>query len=221
MRRLLSVSTTNPDVGNRLKGALADIVRTEQKYEIAIETAFGGAMQNIVTATSDDARYLIEYLKRTNGGIVTFLPVSSMRPRPDTREIQRAVSERGAMGLATELVQYDEYYYNVISNLLGNTLICDTIANANTIAMTGGSRRKESGSLLSNERKIQECKENILRKQKYIEKLKAAIADSEKEREKAEAELQKLRDKYQSSLSEQAALEQRESALEEQIRNAE
>ena len=243
VRRLLSVSKTNPDVGNRLKGALADIVRTEQKYEIAIETAFGGAMQNVVTATSDDARYLIEYLKRTNGGIVTFLPVSSMRPRPDTREIQRAVSERGAMGLATELVQYDEYYYNVISNLLGNTLICDTIANANTIAkkygnsfkivtldgdivqtsgaMTGGSRRKESGSLLSNERKIQECKENILRKQKYIEKLKAAIADSEKEREKAEAELQKLRDRYQSSLSEQAALEQRESALEEQIRNAE
>lgn len=95
VRRLLSVSKTNPDVGNRVKGALADIIRTEQKYETAIETAFGGAMQNVVTATSDDARYLIEYLKRTNGGVVTFLPVSSMRPKPDTREIQRALSERG------------------------------------------------------------------------------------------------------------------------------
>lgn len=243
VRRLLSVAKTNPDVGNRLKGALADIVRTEQKYEVAIETAFGGAMQNVVTATSDDARYLIEYLKRTNGGVVTFLPVSSMRPKPDTREIQRALNEKGAMGLATELVQYDEYYYNVISNLLGNTLICDNIFNANTIAkkygnsfkivtldgdivmtsgaMTGGSRRKDSGSLLSNERKIQECKENILRKQKYIEKLKAAIAESEKEREKAEEEVEKLRAKYQSSLSEQAALEQREAALLQQIQDAE
>ena len=243
VRRLLSVSKTNPDVGNRVKGALADIIRTEQKYETAIETAFGGAMQNVVTATSDDARYLIEYLKRTNGGVVTFLPVSSMRPKPDTREIQRALSEKGALGLATELVQYDEYYYNVISNLLGNTLICDNIFNANTIAkkygnsfkivtldgdivmtsgaMTGGSRRKDAGSLLSNERKIQECKENILRKQKYIEKLKVAIAESEKAREKAEEEVEKLRAKYQSSLSEQAALEQREAALGQQIENAE
>ena len=243
VRRLLSVSKTNPDVGNRVKGALADIIRTEQKYETAIETAFGGAMQNVVTATSDDARYLIEYLKRTNGGVVTFLPVSSMRPKPDTREIQRALNEKGALGLATELVQYDEYYYNVISNLLGNTLICDNIFNANTIAkkygnsfkivtldgdivmtsgaMTGGSRRKDAGSLLSNERKIQECKENILRKQKYIEKLKVAIAESEKAREKAEEEVEKLRAKYQSSLSEQAALEQREAALGQQIENAE
>lgn len=243
VRRLLSVAKTNPDVGNRVKGALADIVRTEQKYETAIETAFGGAMQNVVTATSDDARYLIEYLKRTNGGIVTFLPVSSMRPKPDTREIQRAMNEKGAMGLATELVQYDDYYYNVISNLLGNTLICDNIFNANAIAkkygnsfkivtldgdivmtsgaMTGGSRRKDAGSLLSNERKIQECKENIVRKQKYIEKLKAAIAESEEARKEAEEEVEKLRAKYQSANTETAALQQREEALLQQIAEAE
>ena len=243
VRRLLSVAKTNPDVGNRVKGALADIIRTDQKYETAVETALGGAMQNVVTASSDDARYLIEYLKRTNGGVVTFLPVSSMRPKPDTREIQRALNEKGAMGLATELVQYDDYYYNVISNLLGNTLICDNIFNANTIAkkygnsfkivtldgdivmtsgaMTGGSRRKEAGSLLSNERKIQECKENIARKQKYIEKLKAAIAESEKERKNAEEEVEKLRAKYQSSISELAALQQREAAVLQQIEEAE
>ncbi len=243
VRRLLSVAKTNPDVGNRVKGALADILRTEQKYETAVETALGGAMQNVVTASSDDARYLIEYLKRTNGGVVTFLPVSSMRPKPDTREIQRALNEKGAMGLATELVQYDDYYYNVISNLLGNTLICDNIFNANTIAkkygnsfkivtldgdivmtsgaMTGGSRRKDAGSLLSNERKIQECKENIARKQKYIEKLKTAIAESEEARRNAEEEVEKLRAKYQSSISELAALQQREAAVLQQIEEAE
>lgn len=242
VRRLLSVAKTNPDVGNRVKGALADIVRTEQKYETAVETAFGGAMQNVVTASSDDARWLIEYLKRTNGGIVTFLPVISMRARPDTREIQRALNEKGALGLATELVQYDDYYYNVISNLLGNTLICDNIFNANAIAkkygnsfkivtldgdtvmtsgaMTGGSRRKDAGSLLSNERKIQECRENIARKQKYIEKLKSAIAESEAARKEAEEEVEALRAKYQSAGTEQAALEQREQALLQQIAEA-
>ena len=243
VRRLLSVSKTNPDLSKRIHGSLADVVTTEQKYERAIETAFGGAMQNIVTPTADDARYLIEYLKRTGGGVVTFLPVASMRPRPDSREIRRALDERGAMGLATELVKYDDYYYNVVSNLLGNTLVCDTIANATTIAkkygnlfkivtldgdtvstsgaMTGGSRGRETGSLLSGERRIQECKENIARKQKYIEKLKAAIAESEKARAEAEAAVDALREKYQGANSEIAGLLQRESAILAQITETE
>ncbi|MBQ8283890.1 MAG: chromosome segregation protein SMC [Clostridia bacterium] len=243
VRRLLSLSKTNQDLGKHLHGALADIVSTDQRYEKAIETAFGGAMQNIVTPTADDARYLIEYLKRSNGGIVTFLPVSNMRPRPDSREIQRALDERGAMGLATQLVKYDDYYYNVISNLLGNTLICDTIANATAIAkkygnlfkivtldgdivstsgaMTGGSSGKNSGSLLSNERKIQECQENIVRKQKYIEKLKVMIAQHERERKAAEEAVEQLREKYQGATSEIAGLTQRETALTQQIAEAE
>ena len=243
VRRLLSVANTNPELSKHMHGALADIVTTDQRYEMAIETAISGAMQNVVTPTADDARYLIEYLKRTNGGVVTFLPVTSMRPRPDSREIQRALSERGAMGLATELVKYDDYYYNVVSNLLGNTLICDNIANATTIAkkygnlfkivtldgdlvatsgsMSGGSRRKDSGSLLSNERKIQECKDNIARKQKYIEKLKQAIAESERAKEEAEAAVEKLREKYQGANSEIAGLMQRENALTQQLAEAE
>ena len=243
VRRLLSVAKTNGDISKHLHGALADVVSTEQRYEKAIETAFGGAMQNVVTATADDARYLIEYLKRTNGGVVTFLPVASMRARPDSREIRRALDERGAMGLATELVKYDEYYYNVISNLLGNTLICDNIANATAIAkkygnmfkivtldgdtvstsgaMTGGSTRRDSASFLSNERKIQECKENILRKQKYIEKLKTAIAESEKAKKEAEAAIDALSAKYQGANSEIAGLMQRETALTQQIVEAE
>ena len=242
VRRLLSIAKTNPDIKRHLHGALADVVSTDQKYEKAIETAFGGAMQNIVTATADDARYLIEYLKRTNGGVVTFLPVASMRPRPDSREIQRALDERGAMGLATELVQYDDYYYNVVSNLLGNTLICDNIANATAIAkkygnlfkivtldgdtvstsgaMTGGSTRRDSGSLLSNERKIQECKENILRKEKYIEKLKVMIAQHERARQEAEDAVEALREKYQGAVSEIVGLTQRETALTQQIAEA-
>ncbi len=243
VRRLLSIAKTNTDISKHLHGALADIISTEQRYETAIETAVAGAMQNIVTPTADDAKYLIEYLKRANMGVVTFFPVKNMRPRPDSREIQRALSERGAMGLATELVKYDDYYYNVVSNLLGNTLICDNIANATAIAkkygnlfkivtldgdiiatsgsMTGGSRRKETGSLLSHERKIQECKENIAKKEKLAEKLKIAIANSEKEKAELEAEVEELREKYQGANSEIAGLTQREAALSGQISEAE
>ena len=243
VRRLLSIAKTNTDISKHMHGALADIVSTDQRYETAIETAISGAMQNVVTPTADDAKYLIEYLKRTNGGVVTFLPVASMRPRPDSREIRRALDERGAMGLATELVKYEDYYYNVVSNLLGNTLICDNIANATAIAkkygnlfkivtldgdivatsgsMTGGSRRRDTGSLLSNERKIQECKDNIAKKQKYIEKLKTAIAESVRLKEEAEAAVEALREKYQGANSEIAGLMQRETALTQQIAEAE
>lgn len=235
VRRLLSVAKTNPEVGSHVKGTIADIIHTDQKYELAFEVALGAATQNVVTPTQDDARILIEYLKRTGGGVVTFLPVTGMKPRPDSREAQRATSEKGAIGLATDLIRYEEYYYNVVTNLLGNTLICDTVYNATAIAkkygntfrivtldgdivstsgaMTGGSRQQKGASVLAGERKIEECRENILKKQKYLEKLKIAIAESEKGKEEAEAAVNALRAKYQGSLNELAVLSQREISL--------
>lgn len=242
VRRLLSVAKTNAEVGSHIKGTIADIIHTEQKYEQAFEVALGAATQNIVTPTQDDARILIEYLKRTGGGVVTFLPVSGMKPRPDSREAQRATAEKGAIGLATELVRYDDYYYNVVSNLLGNTLICDTVYNATAIAkkygntfrivtldgdivstsgaMTGGSRQQKSAGILSGERKIDECRENIAKKQKYLEKLKSAIKESERGKEEAEAAVNALRAKYQDSLNELAVLTQREATLSAETENA-
>ena len=235
VRRLLLVAKTNPDVGKRICGAVADILKTEQKYETAIETALAGAMQNVVVPTMDDGRWLIEYLIRTSGGKVTFFPVDGMKPRPDTREIQRALSERGVVGLATQIVKYDEYYYNVVSNLLGNTLVCDNIANATTIAkkygssfkivtldgnqistsgaMTGGSQDRGKSGFLSHERRIQECKDEIARKQKYIAKIEMTIRASEQAKADAEEELETLRAKYQGANAEIASLTQREASL--------
>ena len=239
VRRLQLDAQHNPEIGRRIKGAIADIVSTDKKYEVAIETTFGAAMQNLVTATADDAKYLIEYLKRTNGGIVTFLPVESMRPRPDTREVERALSENGALGLANDLVRYDDYYANVIKNLLGNTLICDTIANATLIAkryprafrivtldgdniatsgaMTGGSRRKDSGNLLAGERHIKECEEGIARKKAAAEKLKRALESCEKELADARAAQEAFRVKVQEETKNFAVLAQKEITLEGMI----
>ena len=243
VRRLLSIAKTNSDLSKRIHGAVADIINTDQKYEMAISTVLGGAVHNLIVPTSSEGQYLIEYLRRTRGGTVTFLPVKNMRPRPASREAQRALSDRGALGLATDLVKYDEYYYNVISNLLGNTLVCDNIANARAIgdkygnafrivtldgdiistsgSMTGGSRSKGSSELLSHERKIQECKENIAKKELYVEKLLKTIASSEKEKAALEKELEEIREKHQDANSEIAALMQRETALTQQIAEAE
>ena len=235
VRRLQLDAQHNPELNKRIRGSIADLVSTDKKYEVAIETAFGAAMQNLVTATPDDARYLIEYLKRTNGGMVTFLPVEGMRPRQDTREVERALSEQGAVGLANDLVRYDEYYSNVVKNLLGNTLICDTIANATRIsklyprmfrivtldgdniatsgAMTGGSHKKDSGNLLAGERHIKECEEGIARKKAAAEKLRKALAECEKDLEEAQANREKFRIKVQEETANFAVLSQKEATL--------
>ena len=235
VRRLQLDAKKNPDLSKRIIGAIADIVTTEKKYEVAIETAFGQAMQNLVVEKAEDGRWLIEYLKRTGGGIVTFLPVESMRTRPDSREAQLALRETGALGLATELVKFNSYYDNVIRNLLGNTLVCDTIANATNISrkyqrafrivtldgdtiatsgsMTGGSRRKDSGNLLANERQIKECEEGINRKKATLEKLKRALSGCVEELEEARAEYEAFRVKVQEETANFAVLGQKELSL--------
>ena len=243
VRRLKLDAQKNPELGRRIKGAIADIVSTDKRYEIAVETAFGGAMQNLVTATADDARYLIEYLKEVKGGVVTFLPVEAMRPREDSREARAALGEQGAEGLASELVKYDPYYDNVMRNLLGNTLVCDTIASATKIAkkyprafkivtldgdtvatsgaMTGGSHRKDSGNLLAGERRIKECEENIAKRRALLEKLKKALESSEKALDEAKAQHEEFRLKVQQETANFAAICQKENALRSLIADAE
>ena len=235
VKKLMSDSRSNADIAKRIKGVIADIVKCDEEYEVAIETAFGGAMQNIVTATSDDARWLIEYLKRVRGGSVTFLPVASLKPHYETDYTRRALKEKGAIGLANELVRYDKYYDNVIYNLIGNTLIADNIANANEIAkkyphafrivtldgdvistsgsMTGGSRRADSGNLLANERKIDETAKEIEKAEAEVKKLTAERAALEEKKRKAADEMETLRESFQEARAKIAALEEKKQSL--------
>ena len=243
VKKLMGDSRRNADIARRIKGVIADIVKCDEAYEVAIETAFGGAMQNIVTATSDDARWLIEYLKRTKGGSVTFLPVASLRPHYETDYTRRALKEKGAVGLANELVRYDKYYDNVIYNLIGNTLIADNIANANEIAkkyphafrivtldgdvistsgsMTGGSRRADSGNLLANERKIEETSKEIEKAEAEVAKLTAERAAFEEKKNKAAAEMETLRESFQEARAKIAALEEKRQSLARKIEEEE
>ena len=132
VKQLLTAAENDLEIAKHLCGTIADIITVDQRYAVAIGAAVGLSVQYVITPTLDDARRLIEYLKM-NGGVVTFMPLDTIIPKLDSEEIKRAIGENGAIGLATELAQYDLRYERAVYNLLGNTLICDTIANATAI----------------------------------------------------------------------------------------
>ena len=243
VKRLMSEAKNNAELSSKIQGLIADIVTTSGEYEVAIETAFGGAMQNVVTGTRDDAKFLIEYLKRTRGGQVTFLPVEALRPRMEGDSIRSARKERGAVGFAADLVGYDKKYENVIRYLLGNTLVCDNIESATIIArryprafkivtldgdvinssgsMTGGSRKDNAGNLLANERRIKEIEESIAEKKAALSRAETMRDRAQTELKEASSNLEELRAKFQNSRAELAANEQLSESLLKQLASEE
>ena len=112
-----------------IHGVVADLLQAEKKYETAIETALGGSIQNIVTDNEATGKYLIEYLKRGHFGRATFLPLTSMRGKK-AQVNEDAARETGVLGVANALVSYDPVYEGLVAQLLGRTLVVDTIDHA-------------------------------------------------------------------------------------------
>lgn len=175
-------------------GVVAGLIHVPEKYELAMETALGGALQNIVTETDSDAAYVIEYLKRRKYGRLTFLPLGSIKPHDFPQ--RSALAERGALGVAAELISYDKRYSPVILNLLGSTLIADTMDSAVAIArkyrygfrivtlegevlspqgsLTGGSHRSKEYNILATDRLISDTEEKLRRISQELAAMKAS-----------------------------------------------
>ena len=187
-----------------IHGALADLIKTEPDYALAVETALGNALQNVVTGTENDAKRAISYLKSNNLGRVTFLPISAISPRSlSEKGIER---HEGFVDYATNLVQCDRQYQNIIANLLGKTVVAEDLDCAIAIAkqykyafkivtldgqlinaggsMTGGSRAKNTG-VLSRMNEIEAL-------QKECEKTKALAEEAFQKSNVAAASLAKI-----------------------------
>lgn len=106
-------------------GVVADIIRVDQAYEAAIETALGGSIQNIVADTQNTAKKMIQYLKQNRYGRVTFLPLDAVKGKPFFK--QEALKEKGVIGTANELVSYDSEYHDLFASLLGQVLVVETM----------------------------------------------------------------------------------------------
>ena len=115
-----------------IHGPVAGLLRTPDEYAVAIEIALGGSKQHIVVDREADGKAAIQYLKQRDAGRATFLPLESIRPSY-LRE-QDIGSHPGFVGVACDLIQFEEQYRVVFARLLGNVVIAETMDAAIAIA---------------------------------------------------------------------------------------
>jgi chromosome segregation protein len=158
-------------------GTVAENIEVDAKYDLAVETALGPALQNIIVEKTEDAKKCIAYLKKNNSGRATFLPLDSIKGGRLPLD-ERTLRKPGVLGLAADLIRYDPRFQAVMESLLGRIAITENLdaaielARANNYrfkivtlqgdqvnpggSLTGGSARAQANSLLSRTRVIED-----------------------------------------------------------------
>ena len=200
-----------------LLGVVADLIKVEKAYEVAIETALGGSIQNIVTADEETAKRMIDFLKKNKFGRATFLPLTSVGLRGGFTD-NGALKEPGVIGLASTLVRADQEYEGLVRYLLGRVVVVDTIDHAVALArkyryslrivtlegellspggsMTGGSF-KNSSNLLGRRREIEELEESVKLLRKDLDALNQSIDKNRSRRNALRDKIAALAEKLQ------------------------
>ncbi len=211
VKKILKESEKNNALKSKMVGVLASLIKVPAQFETAVEVALGNAVQNIVTFDENGAKDLIEYLKQNQFGRATFLPISSMKRRDLDEHL--VAGKKGVFGVASKLISYDRNIENVVSNLLGATVIVDNMVTAVNLArenrysfrivtlegdivstqgsLTGGSKKSEAVNLISREREIEttaneidELTTKIYEMKNKIEYLKVDLNGSKTEEKK-------------------------------------
>ena len=206
-------------------GVVADIIRTEKKYETAIETALGGNIQNVVTTDEASAKEMIDILKKERAGRATFLPLESIKD-PQEFKTPEVLKEKGVIGLADELTDTDAKYRDVARYLLGRIVVVDHVDNALKIARKNhygirmvtldgelltpggaisGGAFKNTSNLLGRRREIEELEKSVQEARDEIDKAQQVIDSTKRERNEVRAKLEQNRLLQQSKLMEQNA----------------
>ncbi|MBR5902680.1 MAG: chromosome segregation protein SMC, partial [Clostridia bacterium] len=121
VKRIMQAGERNELRG--IHGPVSSLIETEDKYTVAIETAMGQSLQNIVVDTEDVGKRCIEFLKRQNAGRATFRPLTAVSDNGG-RSKRNLDSEPGFLGYGDELVTTSEIYRGLIASMLGNTAVC-------------------------------------------------------------------------------------------------
>ncbi len=126
---------------NKLRGIIGPVsklIEVKDNYILAIETSLGANLQNIVAEDENSIKEAINYLKINSAGRATFYPLSSIKPQYNPINSSLFESYRGYIGIASELVKYDEKYTDIINYLLSRTVVFDNLENASQMAVASG-----------------------------------------------------------------------------------
>ena len=176
VKSLLKDCENIKELGKGMHGVLANVIEVPDDLETAIEMCLGASLQNIVTETEEDAKKLVEHLRKNNLGRASFLPISSVKGK----KLEKIKGiEKGVIGIASDLVKYSKQYEQIILNLLGRTVIVDSMETAIKVAKqnsytfrivtTGGDLINSSGAITGGS--VSKKTVNILGRGKKIEKL--------------------------------------------------
>ena len=203
IQNLMSYAKDHPEVEDKIIATVAEIITVPKDLQVAIEIALGKSIQNIITKNEYDASDLMKVLRNNNLGRATFLPMTTIKYNDLPREYERALDEDGVVGVASELIRYDSKYANIISNLLGRTVIVEDQDTAIRVskkygysfrsitlegdlyspsgALTGGSVSKGTARILSRENEKEDIIKKIRQAKKDLELISADIKDREEE----------------------------------------
>ncbi|MCA1062342.1 chromosome segregation protein SMC [Rossellomorea sp. AcN35-11] len=199
-----------------VQGAVAELIAVPKKYETAMETALAASMQHIVMDSEADARKAIAFLKKNQYGRATFLPMNVIRGKsiPESQK-NMLQAHPSFIGVGTDLVNFDQRYQMVISNLVGNVIITKDLKGANEIAkliqyryrivtldgdvvnpggsMSGGTVKQKKNSLLSRKSELEEMKDKLAAMESQTDKLQSLVKDLKEESSFREKKLEEMR----------------------------
>ena len=200
-----------------MHGVLANLISVDKKYETAIEMCLGASLQNIVTENEQDAKKLVEYLRKNNLGRASFLPITTVKGK----KIDKIKSKtNGVIGIASDLINTDKKYRQIVESLLGRTVIVDDMDTAINLAkqnsysfrivtlkgdvinpsgaIQGGSVQTKTVNILGRSKEIEELKNNI---NLLDEKVKALQEDKVKYQESVSSVIETAKE-FEKSLQE-------------------
>ncbi len=198
VKNLLKDCENIKELGKGMHGVLANIIDVPEKYQTAIEMSLGISLQNIVTDTEEDAKKLVEHLRKNNLGRASFLPIASVKGK----KLEKIKGkENGIIGIASDLIKFDKKYEQTIISLLGRTVIVDNMDTAIKVAkqngymfrimtlegdminpsgaITGGSIAKKTVNILGRGKEIEKLEKEIKGIKQKIEQIKKEKEDFE------------------------------------------
>lgn len=197
-------------------GTVAESIKIPKKYLLAINTVLGSRAQFVIVGSEKNARDAIQYLKNHKSGRATFLPLTTIRARKISKNrIDKIQKMPGYLGIASELVTNSKKVGEVIDNLLGQTILAATLAEANEIArsihfsnrvvsldgdminaggsLTGGGNRSNLNPVFSQKAELNQLEERIQKEKREVSILAQDFQEAENQRDILQEEIEQIR----------------------------